>query len=94
MAEPSCQLGIKVQPRSSQSRIVGFEGEILKIKVHAPPEDGKANEEVIELLHRSLRLPRQKIKILRGEKSRSKWVEIQGLNLAEARAAVLSLHKT
>jgi len=90
----TCQLNIKVQPRSSQSRIVGFEGEILKIKVHAPPEGGKANEELVEILHRELRVPRQNIKILRGEKSRSKWVEIQGLNLTEARAAVLSLHKT
>ncbi|MFO1464553.1 MAG: DUF167 domain-containing protein [bacterium] len=89
-----CILAVKVQPRSSQSRIVGVEGEFLKVKLHAPPEDGKANLELIEVLHRALRVARQNIKILRGDKSRSKWVEIQGLNPAEARAAVLSLHKS
>jgi len=73
---------------------VGVEGDFLKVKLHAVPEDGKANEELIEILRKGLRLARQNIKILRGEKSRSKWVEIQGLNPLEVEAAVLSLHKS
>ncbi len=89
-----CQIAIRVQPKSSQNKIVGSEGDFLKVRLHAPPEDGKANTALIELLHDAFRIPRQNIKILRGEKSRSKWVEIQGLNLEEAVAAVLSLHKS
>ena len=87
-------LAVKVQPRSSRSGIEGVEGDFLKVRLHAVPEGGKANEELVELLHRALRLARQNIKILRGEKSRSKWVEIQGLNPLEVEAAVLSLHKS
>lgn len=89
-----CQIAIRVQPKSSQNKIVGPEGEALKVKLHAAPEGGKANAALVELLHEAFRVPRQNIKILRGEKSRSKWVEIQGLNRSEAEAAVLSLHKS
>lgn len=89
-----CRLALRVQPKSSQNKIVGPEGDALKVKLHAAPEDGKANEALVDLLRALFRLPRQNIKILRGEKSRSKWVEIQGLKPEEAAAAVLSLHKS
>lgn len=89
-----CRLALRVQPKSSQNKVLGPEGEFLKVKLHAPAEDGKANAALIELLQGQFKVPRKNIKILRGEKSRSKWVEIQGLNTAEAMAAVLSPHKS
>jgi len=93
-APGGCRLALRVQPRSSQNKILGPEGEVLKVKLHAAPEDGKANAALTELLRALFRVPRQNIKILRGEKSRSKWVEIQGLKPEEAAAAVLSLHES
>ncbi|HKX13460.1 MAG TPA: DUF167 domain-containing protein, partial [bacterium] len=60
----------------------------------APAEDGKANAALIRFLQGFFKVPRANIKILLGEKSRSKWVEISGLNAREASAAVWSHHKS
>jgi uncharacterized protein len=87
-------LSIKVLPRSSKSALVGTEGDFLKVKLLAPPVEGAANEELIDLLCQVFRVAKKNIKILRGEKSRRKWVEIQGLKLVKAIAAVLSHHKS
>ncbi len=88
------QLAIKAQPRSSQSKILGPEGDFLKIKLQSPPLEGAANEALIELLQNFFSVPKKNIKIRRGEKSRWKWVEIQGLSPAKALARVLSPHKS
>lgn len=74
-------LNIKVTPNSSRSRIVGkFLDEknqkYLKINLAAIPEDGKANKELIKFLSKLLKIPKSKIKIIRGETSRMKVVEI------------------
>jgi len=48
------RLNVKVVPGSSRNRIVGWLGDALKIKVMAPPEKGRANEAVVELLSMKL----------------------------------------
>jgi uncharacterized protein (TIGR00251 family) len=77
------ELLILVQPRSSQSRVVGEHEGRLKIRVTSPPVDGQANDEVIELLARRMGQPRKNIAIDRGETSRRKTVTITGASLAE-----------
>lgn len=88
------RLTIKVVPRSSRSELLGPMGDFLKVKLQAPPVEGAANEALIELLRDIFRVPKKNIKILRGEKSRIKQVEIQGLSLAQAMPAVLRPHKS
>jgi hypothetical protein len=83
-------LTLKIQPRSSQSKIIGVEGDYLKIKLQKTPVEGAANEELIDLLQEVFKIPKKNIKILRGEKSRMKWVEIQGLSPTQILARVLS----
>jgi len=54
----------------------------LKIKVTVPPEGGKANQKVVELLSKALKVPKSNIEIVRGETSRIKLVRIEGTSLA------------
>lgn len=63
---------VKVQLGRAPSAIQGIEGESLKVRLAAPPVDGKANEELIRLISRSLHLPKSKISILTGVFSRQK----------------------
>ena len=69
-------LEIKVQPRSSRAAIAGLEGDMVKVKLTAPPADGEANKQLISLLSKHLKVPKSRIRIIRGETSRNKLVEI------------------
>ena len=81
----SCQLAIKAIPNAPRSEIVGWLGEALKIKVHAPPVEGRANAALCEFLAEALGLPRRAVSVLRGDASRQKTVRIDGLALAEVK---------
>lgn len=63
---------VKVQPGASHSAIQGVEGEFLKVRLAAPPVDGKANEELIRLISRWLDLPKSRVSIRTGISSRRK----------------------
>lgn len=67
---------IKLVPNAAKSEVVGWEGDRLKVKVKAVPEKGRANEELIEVLSKHLNIPKSKLKIVKGMKSRLKKVEI------------------
>ncbi|MDH5633293.1 MAG: DUF167 domain-containing protein [Gammaproteobacteria bacterium] len=81
MPELRAVLKVKVVPGSSKDAIVGWMGDELRIKVMAPPEKGKANQAVIRLLAKALKLSRDSIQIVSGETSPHKQVEITGLSL-------------
>ena len=71
---------IRVVPRSSRNEIVGEENGSLKIKLTAPPVEGKANKALRGLLAKRLGLPKGGVEIVTGEKSRNKTVRIRGLS--------------
>lgn len=81
-----CRLEVKVIPGASRDEIAGTVGEAVKIKLRAPPVDGRANEALIEFLADKLDLPRRAISVERGETSRQKLLRIEGLALAATRA--------
>lgn len=89
-AAPGCTLAIKAIPNAPRSEIVGWLGEALKVKVHAPPVEGRANDALCALLAGTLGLPRRAVTVLRGDTSRQKLVRIEGLTLAEVRSKVSS----
>lgn len=82
----SCTLPIKAIPNAPRSAVVGWLGDALKVKVHAPPVEGRANEALCEFLADTLGLPRRAVTVLRGDTSRQKLVRIDGLTLAEVKA--------
>ncbi len=73
------RLRIKVKARARRSRLVGKVGDEWKLEVAAPPVQGEANREVIEFLAKSLRVPRSAVRIVAGERSPHKVVEILGI---------------
>src|SRR5215831_14537879 len=71
-------LQLKVVPKASRNRVVGWVGERLKVQVTAAPERGKANDAVIEVLAEALGISRQQLRIVAGETSPLKTIEIHG----------------
>ena len=70
---------VKVLPRSSLNKIVGMEGDVLKIKIKPAPVEGLANRELISLLSKHLRIAKDKIKIISGHKSRLKMLKFSDI---------------
>ncbi len=69
-------LTVLVVPRSSQNKIIPLGDNVFKIKLTAPPVDGKANEALIKVLSEYFKVTKSKIKIVKGEKGRKKTIEI------------------
>jgi hypothetical protein len=78
----SVRLDIKVIPKSRHQRLE-FQGNALKIWLQAPPSDGRANDELIEILAKKLGVPGWRVEIVAGFTSRNKKVDILGVNLEE-----------
>ena len=72
-------LSIKAVPGSRRNELAGVLGERLKVRVAAPPEDGKANRAIVELLAETLGVRAQQIEIVRGHASPEKTVRIVGV---------------
>ncbi len=71
---------VKVEPRSSQKGIAGvMDNNVLKVKLTSPPVEGAANEQLIEVIAEKLKVKRSQIKIIRGQSSKRKVVEISGV---------------
>jgi uncharacterized protein (TIGR00251 family) len=71
---------VLVQPRASRPRLGPVHGDRLKVAVTAPPVDGEANAAVIELVARSLGVPRAAVSIVSGASSRRKSVHVAGID--------------
>ncbi len=73
---------VQVVPRSSRTEIVGEHNGALRIRIAAPPVDGAANEELVRLLARSLRVPRRNVEITAGHSAKLKTVRVAGVELS------------
>ena len=70
---------VRVVPRAARDAIMGVLGnEVLKVRIHAPPVEGKANACLVRFLARQWRIPRSDIQILSGETGRNKRLLISG----------------
>lgn len=78
-------LPVKVVPRASKNAIVGWENEELKVKLNAVPEKGEANEELINFLAKTWKIPKSAFTIQSGETSRHKKLLIRGITLENIR---------
>lgn len=78
-------IDIVVTPRSSASEVRVEEGAV-RVKLNSPPAEGKANEECIKLLSKALDVAKSSVRIVKGEKSRTKRIAVDGLSSEEAMA--------
>ncbi|UCC71681.1 MAG: DUF167 domain-containing protein [Gemmatimonadota bacterium] len=77
---------VRVQPRASRTEIAGTHGEVLKIRLAAPPVAGAANAELAAFLARTLGLPKSAVRIVKGERGRNKVVEVEGASAPQVRS--------
>lgn len=70
---------VKVEPRSSRAQVAGLLGEQLKVKLTSPPVEGAANKQLIEVLSEFFGIKKSSISIIRGQSSKNKVVEIEGI---------------
>ena len=67
---------VKATPRSSRNEVVKISEEEYKVRVTAPPERGKANVAVIELLSKYFRVPKSVVNIVAGKTAKTKIIDI------------------
>lgn len=82
IADGSFVLALHIQPGAKKTVIAGLHGDALKIRLAAPPVDGKANAALIEFLAKTCGVPRSAVELVSGETSRSKRVRIIGVDQA------------
>lgn len=70
---------VKVEPRSSRKGLSGIMDNVLKVKLTAPPVEGEANEQLIEVIAELTGVRKSDIRIVRGLSSKRKVVEIRGI---------------
>lgn len=74
---------VKVIPRAKRDEIVGIENDALKIRLNAPPVEGRANEALVKFLAQTLNIARANVEIVRGETSRNKVVRVRNMTAAQ-----------
>jgi uncharacterized protein (TIGR00251 family) len=79
---------VRVQPRASRNEVGGEWEGALKVRLTAPPVDGRANEALCRLLAECLNVPAGAVRLLSGERSRTKRVEVDGVSAEKIRALV------
>jgi len=82
------RLQVKVTPGAAKTKLIGPHGDCLKIAVAAPPEKGKANQELIRFLANVLNLPKRQMAVAAGETSHRKTIRIEGTGAETCRAAM------
>ena len=81
-----CVVVVKATPRASKSEIAGAEPEWLRVRLQAPPVDGKANAALVALFAKAFGLPKRSVEILTGETSRLKRIKLHGVSAATVTA--------
>ncbi len=89
--EGGVRLRIHAQPGAKRTEVIGIHGDAIKIRVHAPPVEGKANDELLRFLAQLLKINRQHIELTAGLTSRSKTFEARGVGVSEARSLILKV---
>ena len=81
-------LSVRVTPRSARDEVVGWDGDVLRVRLRAPPVEGRANEALRRLLAAELGIPAGRVGIVSGAAARTKRVWIEGVNAEDIAARV------
>ena len=82
----SVSFAVRVQPRASKNEVAGLLNGALKIRLQAPAVEDRANEALCEFLAEILKRPKSAVRILAGDRSRTKRVEVLGVTAAQVEA--------
>ena len=78
------RIRVRVSPGAARTELVGKHGDGWKARVAAPPERGRANDALVELLSAALAVPRSAVRVVSGHAARTKVVEVDELSAPEA----------
>lgn len=81
-------LHLKAVPGASRTKIAGVLGDRLKVQVAAPPEGGKANQAICDLLAKTFSLPKRDVSVIKGTTNPQKTVQLSGLDVAKVIAVL------
>ncbi|MFY9327061.1 MAG: DUF167 domain-containing protein [Georgfuchsia sp.] len=76
-------LTLHIQPGAKKTEVVGLHGDALKLRLAAPPVDGKANDALIAFLAARLDIPRSRLALVSGQTSRRKCVAVSNTDVTE-----------
>jgi uncharacterized protein (TIGR00251 family) len=82
-------LVIRLQPRAKRNAILGERDGALRVSVAAAPVDGRANAALCKLIAKRAGVARGSVSVIRGERSREKVVQVEGVALEDLRRALL-----
>jgi uncharacterized protein (TIGR00251 family) len=85
---PPGRIRIYVQPRASKTEAAGVHDGCIKVRLAAPPVDGAANKALIDFMAERLGIAKSRIRLVSGESSRRKVLEIEGLTEEQIAAAL------
>ncbi|MEA5097237.1 MAG: DUF167 domain-containing protein [Burkholderiaceae bacterium] len=71
------RMAVQIAPNAKKTEVIGLVDDALKLKLHAPPVDGKANEALIRFIAESLSVPKSAVSITHGFTSKRKLLEIR-----------------
>ena len=83
-------INVRVIPRAGRSGVAGTRDGAWLVRLHAPPVEGAANEELIDVMAKALAVPKRAVAIASGERSRQKSVRVSGIDSATAAARLAS----
>jgi uncharacterized protein (TIGR00251 family) len=81
-------LAVRAQPGARKNAVLGLQNNALKLAVTAPPEDGKANDALVELLRNTFHWKRSQIELLSGKSNRNKVFLIRGITAEELQVLI------
>lgn len=84
---------VRVQPGASRDQVNEYRDGVLRVRVTAPPREGRANAAAVTLLAKFLDLPVSQLRIIRGQASRDKLIEVEKLDEADLRGRLERLKK-
>ena len=84
----SARIDVRLTPRGGRDQIDGWDGAVLRVRVAAPPAEGRANESMVRLVAKALGVPPSRVTLVAGAQSRTKVIEVDGLTLEEIRARI------
>ena len=82
-------IDIRVAPRSSRDAVLGEHAGALKIALTAPPVDGEANAALIAFLAKKLGVSARQVRIVFGERGKTKRIEVEGIDVGTATARLV-----
>lgn len=82
------RINIYVQPRASKTTVAGMHDGCVKVRLAAPPVDGAANAALIEFVAERLGIAKSRVRIVSGQASRRKVVEVDGVGAEQLKAAL------